>query len=77
MADGNVVGSGTPREVFYADSLLAEADLHPPSAVRVARDAGLDATAEPVTEADLVSFLTEANDLEPPRMPAPDGGGHD
>jgi cobalt/nickel transport system ATP-binding protein len=77
MADGNVVGSGTPREVFYDDSLLAEADLHPPSAVRVARDAGLDATAEPVTEADLVSLLTEANDPEPPQMPAPDGGGHD
>jgi cobalt/nickel transport system ATP-binding protein len=77
MADGNVVGSGTPRDVFYDDSLLAEADLHPPSAVRVARDAGLDATAEPVTEADLVSLLTEANDLEPPQMPAPDGGAHD
>jgi cobalt/nickel transport system ATP-binding protein len=77
MADGNVVGSGTPREVFYADSLLAEADLHPPSAVRVARNAGLDATAEPVTEADLVSLLTEANDPEPPQMPAPNGGGHD
>jgi cobalt/nickel transport system ATP-binding protein len=77
MADGNVVGSGTPREVFYADSLLAEADLHPPSAVRVARNAGLDATAEPVTEADLVSLLTEANDLKPPPMPAPDDSGHD
>ncbi|WP_350355886.1 energy-coupling factor ABC transporter ATP-binding protein [Natronomonas marina] len=64
MADGNVVGSGTPREVFYDDALLADANLHPPSAVRVARDAGVGATARPVTEADLVSLLTEADDLE-------------
>jgi ABC-type multidrug transport system ATPase subunit len=77
MADGNVVGSGTPREVFYDDELLAKANLHPPSAVRVARDGGLVATAQPVTEADLVSLLTEANDLEPPQMPAPHGSGHD
>ncbi|PSP47781.1 cobalt ABC transporter [Halobacteriales archaeon QH_7_69_31] len=77
MADGNVVGSGTPRDVFYDDALLAEANLHPPSAVRVARDAGLEATTPPVTEADLVSLLSEAHDLDPPRMPAPDGSGHD
>ncbi|MFC7060134.1 energy-coupling factor ABC transporter ATP-binding protein [Halovenus salina] len=62
MADGNVVGSGTPREVFYDDALLAEANLHPPSAVRVARDAGLGATAQPVTEADLVSLLDQQTD---------------
>jgi cobalt/nickel transport system ATP-binding protein len=59
MAEGNVVGNGTPREVFYDDALLAEANLHPPSAVRVARDAGLGATARPVTEADLVSLLSQ------------------
>jgi cobalt/nickel transport system ATP-binding protein len=62
MADGNVVGSGTPREVFYDDALLAEANLHPPSAVRVARDAGLDSTARPVTEADLVALLVRTAD---------------
>jgi cobalt/nickel transport system ATP-binding protein len=77
MAEGNVAGSGTPREVFYDDSLLAQADLHPPSAVRVARDAGLEPTTPPVTEADLVSLLSEAHDLEPPQMPAPDGSGHE
>jgi cobalt/nickel transport system ATP-binding protein len=37
MADGNVVGGGTPREVFYDEDLLEEANLHPPTAVRVAR----------------------------------------
>jgi cobalt/nickel transport system ATP-binding protein len=62
MTDGNVAGSGTPREVFYDDALLAEANLHPPSAVRVARDAGLETTAQPVTEADLVSLLTATTD---------------
>jgi cobalt/nickel transport system ATP-binding protein len=77
MADGNVVGSGTPREVFYDDALLAEANLHPPSAVRVARDAGLGATAQPVTEADLVSLLTQGKDLETAQTPSPDGSGHD
>ena len=77
MAEGNVVGSGAPREVFYDDALLAEANLHPPSAVRVARDAGLAATTQPVMEADLVSLLTEANDLETVQTPSPDGSGHD
>ena len=77
MADGNVVGSGTPRDVFYDDALLAEANLHSPSAVRVARDAGLGATAQPVTEADLVSLLTEANGLETVQTPSPDGSGCD
>jgi cobalt/nickel transport system ATP-binding protein len=77
MADGNVVGSGTPRAVFYDDALLAEANLHPPSAVRVARDAGLDATTQPVTEADLVSLLGDAHDPEPVHTSSPDGSGHD
>lgn len=77
MADGNVVGSGTPREVFYDDALLEEANLHPPSAVRVARDAGLGATAQPVTESDLVSLLSAATGLETAQSPAPDGSGRD
>jgi cobalt/nickel transport system ATP-binding protein len=57
MADGDIVGSGTPAEVFYDDDLLESAGLAPPTAVRVARDAGLDATARPVTEADLTALL--------------------
>jgi cobalt/nickel transport system ATP-binding protein len=77
MAEGNVVGSGTPREVFYDDALLAEANLHPPSAVRVARDAGLDATTQPVTEADLVSLLTDATDAEPAETASPGRSGPD
>jgi cobalt/nickel transport system ATP-binding protein len=62
--------------VFYDDALLSEANLHPPSAVRVARDAGLGTTTQPVTEADLVSLLTDADDVESPQTPAPDGSGH-
>ena len=76
MAEGNIVGRGTPREVFYNDSLLADADLHPPSAVRVARDAGLGATARPVTEEELVALLTEATDLETAQSP-PEGSADD
>ncbi|WP_372608204.1 energy-coupling factor ABC transporter ATP-binding protein [Halorientalis litorea] len=69
MVDGNIVGSGTPRTVFYDDTLLAEANLHPPSAVRVVRDVGLDSTARPVTEADLVALLAGAGDSDAKRTP--------
>ena len=57
MEDGNVVGSGTPRAVFYDESLLGGANLHPPSAVRIARELGLGDTERPVTEAELVSVV--------------------
>ncbi|ELZ33227.1 energy-coupling factor ABC transporter ATP-binding protein [Halorubrum tebenquichense] len=60
MADGNVIGNGTPREVFYDDALLAEANLHAPSTVRIARDTGLGEKAQPVTESELVRHLTAA-----------------
>ncbi|WP_204374481.1 ABC transporter ATP-binding protein [Halolamina pelagica] len=75
MADGNVVGSGTPSEVFYDDALLARANLHPPSAVRIARDAGLAATARPVTESDLVALLADAAD--PDAVASPDARAQD
>jgi cobalt/nickel transport system ATP-binding protein len=61
MADGNVVGCGSPEEVFYDDDLLAAGNLHPPMPVRVARETGLEATARPVTEADLVELLGDAS----------------
>jgi cobalt/nickel transport system ATP-binding protein len=64
MADGNIVGSGTPQTVFYDDVLLENANLHPPSAVRIAREAGLTPTAQPVTEADLISLLTASAEEE-------------
>jgi cobalt/nickel transport system ATP-binding protein len=59
MAEGDVVGEGTPREVFYDESLLAAANLHPPSTVRVARRADLDRPPRPVTERDLLARLSE------------------
>ncbi len=78
MVDGNVAGCGTPREVFYDEALLAEATLHPPSAVRVARGTGLDASAQPVTEADLVALLgDEARDSDGGRAASVDGNGRD
>jgi cobalt/nickel transport system ATP-binding protein len=66
MADGNVVGSGAPREVFYDDALLAEANLHPPSAVRIAHEAGLDTPTRPVCEADLVGLITGSEESSNP-----------
>jgi len=64
MADGNIIGSGTPREVFYDDALLDEANLHPPSPVRVARGAGLDSRARPITERDLETLLVNQSRVE-------------
>ncbi|WP_330633199.1 energy-coupling factor ABC transporter ATP-binding protein [Halocatena halophila] len=75
MADGTVVECGTPREVFYDDPLLAKANLHPPSAVRVARDAGLG--AQPVTEAHLVAHFTDASNSETEQTLPPDGSEYD
>jgi len=77
MSDGNVAASGTPREVFYDDALLEEANLHSPSAVRVARDAGLDAESRPVTEEELVALLGEPDGFRTPRTSSLDGGGND
>jgi cobalt/nickel transport system ATP-binding protein len=62
MADGDVVGSGTPREVFYDDDLLGRANLHPPSPVRIAREAGLATDVGPVTESELVASLADTFD---------------
>ncbi|WP_264475563.1 energy-coupling factor ABC transporter ATP-binding protein [Halorubellus salinus] len=75
MADGNVAGGGTPREVFYDDALLAAANLHPPSAVRVAREAGLGTTTKPVTGTELVELLTAATDTKPVQTPVADADG--
>lgn len=58
MADGNIIGTGTPREVFYDEELLETANLHPPSPVRIAREVGVERARQPVTETDLVTSLT-------------------
>ena len=57
LADGGIAGRGTPREVFYDETLLSPANLHPPTPVRIARDAGLESGSRPVTESELVSLL--------------------
>jgi cobalt/nickel transport system ATP-binding protein len=56
---------------------LHEANLHAPHAVRLARKTGLDATARPVTEADLVELLTETGEDSELHPLSLDGGGHD
>ena len=74
MDDGDVIGRGTHREVFYGDDLLERANLRPPTAVRVARDAGLDVDSRPVTEADLVELLSDHGmPSEPIRAESLDG----
>ena len=59
MSDGNIVGDGSPRDVFYDDDLLDEASLYPPSTVRIARDAELNVESQPITEAELVALTNQ------------------
>ncbi|MDZ7746516.1 MAG: ATP-binding cassette domain-containing protein [Halobacteriales archaeon] len=59
MADGNVVANGTPKEIFYDDALLERTNLHPPTAVRLARTAAIE--TRPVTESELAAQLTDAS----------------
>lgn len=66
MADGNIIESDTPQAVFYDDELLNKANLRPPTAVRIAHDVGVDSTAQPVTEADLVSIFSKVVHAESP-----------
>ncbi|MGM0397778.1 MAG: energy-coupling factor ABC transporter ATP-binding protein [Halobacteriota archaeon] len=62
MDDGNIVGEGSPTEVFYDDDLLARANLRPPGAVRMARRLGV-ASARPVTEDALVEAIADEPEL--------------
>jgi len=74
MHDGNDLGGGTPREVFYDDELLSRANLQPPTPVRIARDLGLH-DRRPVTEAELVELLSAADgSTTATRDVRPDGG---
>jgi cobalt/nickel transport system ATP-binding protein len=57
MADGNIIGQGTPEEVFYDSKLLEQANLEPPTTVRVAGDADLAGDTRPVTEDALVTLI--------------------
>jgi len=61
MADGNLVGEGTPQEVFYDDTLLDRANLHAPTTVRVARSLAIDDSMRPVTETELIELLSETD----------------
>ena len=69
MSDGDVVGEGRPRAVFYDDALLDRANLVAPTAARLARAVDLPDDARPVTEAELATLLDDAVDVcEAPSM---------
>jgi cobalt/nickel transport system ATP-binding protein len=57
VADGNTIGEGPPERVFYDDSLLAGANLEPPTVVRLARASGIAPEEKPLTEAGLLAAL--------------------
>lgn len=62
MFEGNVVGNGAPRDVFYDDDLLNKASLQPPSTVRIARNADLNVESRPITEAELVDLIDQSSE---------------
>ncbi|XGI82872.1 energy-coupling factor ABC transporter ATP-binding protein [Halorutilales archaeon Cl-col2-1] len=60
MNDGNTVAEGKPREVFYDYELLDSANLRPPSAVRLARELGVDGE-RPITQDEVVRLVRESS----------------
>jgi cobalt/nickel transport system ATP-binding protein len=63
IAEGQVIATGTPREIFYNKSVLARANLNQPTAVRIYEHLCKDGSAanlKPVKEHDLIKILTAA-----------------
>jgi cobalt/nickel transport system ATP-binding protein len=57
MLQGNIIGHGSPQDVFYDEKLLERAGLYPPAPVRMARELQIDISTRPVTETELTSLL--------------------
>jgi len=60
IAEGQVIATGTPRDIFYDKSVLARANLNQPSAVRIYErlcQTGSAHEEKPVKEHDLVRIL--------------------
>jgi energy-coupling factor transporter ATP-binding protein EcfA2 len=60
IAEGQVIATGTPRDIFYNKSVLARANLNQPTAVRIYErlcQAGSASDLKPVKEHDLVKIL--------------------
>jgi cobalt/nickel transport system ATP-binding protein len=60
IAEGQVIATGTPRDIFYNKSVLARANLNQPTAVRIYERLCQDGSAsdfKPVKEHDLVKIL--------------------
>jgi cobalt/nickel transport system ATP-binding protein len=60
IAEGQVIATGTPRDIFYNKSVLARANLSQPAAVRIYERLCLaDSTSDfkPVKEHDLVEII--------------------
>jgi cobalt/nickel transport system ATP-binding protein len=60
IAEGQVIATGTPRDIFYNKSVLARANLNEPTAVRLYKrlcQGGSASDFKPVKEHDLVKLL--------------------
>jgi len=63
IAEGQIIATGTPSEIFYDKSVLARANLNQPTAVRMYESLCQDqslAGAKPVKEHDLMKILARA-----------------
>jgi len=63
IAEGQVIATGTPREIFYDKSVLGKANLNQPTAVRMYESLCQNrslAGVKPVKEHDLVKILAHA-----------------
>jgi cobalt/nickel transport system ATP-binding protein len=61
IAEGQVIATGTPREIFYNKSVLAMAGLEQPTAARIYESLTKDysvADAKPVNESELMMILS-------------------
>ena len=63
IAEGQIIATGTPSEIFYDKSVLARANLNQPTAVRMYESLCQDqslAGVKPVKEHDLMKILARA-----------------
>jgi cobalt/nickel transport system ATP-binding protein len=63
IAEGQIIATGTPSEIFYDKSVLARANLNQPTAVRMYESLCQDQSlvgVKPVKEQDLMKILARA-----------------
>ena len=63
MADGRVVASGNPREVFYNLEVLESSQVSPPQIVELAKRLGLDEACRPLSSSEFTECLRRCRNV--------------